>query len=107
MNLEIKNVSLLTITDVPKLDPIRVIIDDYKPGAGRIIIQCFDRAWVGYWGAMGGKTIGEFFTSCDACYLLGNLIGGNKQTKADEKYLTRIIEAVQAGIRKQAEVVTL
>lgn len=101
VTLDNSTVSMLTLTDLKALDPIRVITEDYRPGAGRIIIQCFDRAWTGYWGAMGERSISEFFTACDAGYLLGNLKGSLKHTKHDEACLVRIIEAVQAAIRKQ------
>ena len=105
MTLASATVAMLTLTGM-KLDPIRVITEDYGPGVGRIIITCYDRAWVGYWGTMSGKSISQFFTSCGADYLLSNLVGGLKHTKAEDAYLTRIIEAVQAGLRKQAAMAT-
>jgi hypothetical protein len=105
MTLASATVSMLTLTDMKRLDPIRIVTEDYEPGKGRIIITCYDRAWVGYWGAMSGKSVSQFFTECDADYLLNNLVGGLKHTKNEDAYLTRIIEAVQAGLRKQAAMV--
>ena len=96
-------VSMLTLTDMKHLDPIRVITEDYHPGAGRITITCWNQAWVGYWGGMGECSISEFFTGCDADYLVGNLASGLKQTKAKNAYLIRIIEAVRSGLRKHNE----
>lgn len=103
MTLARATVSMLTLTDLKNLDPIRVITEDYKPGSGRIIITCWDRAWTGYWGGMSGRTISDFFTQMDAGYLMGNLVGSLKQTKAQNAYLVRIIEAVQTALRKQKE----
>jgi len=107
MTLARSTVSMLTLTDMKRLDPIRIITEDYRPGAGRIIIQCYDRAWVGYWGSMGEGTVSDFFMRCDIGYLLDNLSCGRglKRTKYDDAYLVRIIEAVQAGLSllKKAE----
>jgi hypothetical protein len=103
--LEAKTITMLVLTGMNRLDPIRVMTEDYEPGKGRITITCYGRAWTAYWGGMSGKTVSQFFTSCDACYLLGNLSNGLKNTKAEDAYLIRIIEAVQAGLRKQAAVV--
>ncbi|MBU1978634.1 MAG: hypothetical protein KJ958_05625, partial [Gammaproteobacteria bacterium] len=66
-------VTRLEITEAKALDPIRVYIEDYEPGKGRITISCYDSAWVGYWGGMSGATISQFFMRSDACYLCGNL----------------------------------
>lgn len=95
-------VTRLAITEVPRLDPIRVYIEDYEPGKGRITISCFDMAWVGYWGAMSGSTISEFFTRCGADYLAGNMICGSGLSKSESnrKYLNRVIEAVQSALRE-------
>ncbi|BCX53916.1 MULTISPECIES: hypothetical protein [Comamonas] len=73
MKIETGTVSLVRITDVKGLDPIRVTLDDIGPGKGRINIECYGQAWASYWGGMGGKTIAQFFASCDNCYLISNL----------------------------------
>lgn len=95
-------VTKMEILDAPKLDPIRVYIEDYEPGKGRITISCYDAAWVGYWGAMSGKSIAEFFTSNDAGYLAGNLSSAASLSRAkhNEKYLIRVIEAVREALRE-------
>jgi hypothetical protein len=86
--------SIFIIENAKALDPIRVIIQNERPGVGRIIIQCYKNAWTGYWGAMGSRTVEQFFAACDASYLVGNLLGQFKVKKADEAYLLRIVEAV-------------
>lgn len=73
MKVEATKVTMLRITDVPSLDPIRVTLDDIGPSQGRINIECYGQAWASYWGGMGGKTIAQFFASCDNCYLISNL----------------------------------
>ena len=35
----------LEITEVPNLDPISVMIEEYEVGQAKIIIQCWDRSW--------------------------------------------------------------
>lgn len=95
----------LTITDAPDLDPIRVYLENYDPGQGRITITCYGRAWTAAWFAMRGKTIEQFFESCGADYLIGNLTnqlhqGLARNRKSDESYLLRIICAVQEGLRQ-------
>lgn len=103
MKVAYSTVTMMTITDAVALDPIRVITEDYEPGQGRIIITCYSKAWVGYWGGMSGRSIKEFFIDCDAGYLIGNLTAGLSQLKSREKndnaYLIRIINAVQSAFR--------
>ena len=98
-------VTRIEITEAPRLDPIRVYIENYEPGKGRITISCYDAAWVGYWGGMSGDTIEAFFCRCHAEYLSGNLLSpsGLRQGKNHTAYLIRIIEAVQQALREQAK----
>jgi hypothetical protein len=112
MNIETKPATVITITDINappfNLDPVRVIFENYAPGRGRVIVTCWDRAWVAAWSAMGGGTTERFFLSCTPDYLVSNLNAGlygrllQRQTKQDDAYLRRIVEAVQAALRQQA-----
>ena len=100
------NVSMLTITEAVGTDPIRVITENYGPGKGRIIIQCWDRAWCAAWFAMGGETIEQFFATSGWDYILSNLTNGlqgmrKADAKRDEVYVRRIIEAVQEVFRQE------
>lgn len=99
-------VKRLEITEVPRLDPIRIYLEDYDPGRGRITISCYDAAWVGYWGGMGGRSIAEFFVDCDAEYLAGNLSCAATLSRAphNRSYLIRVVEAVQQALRDAAVV---
>jgi len=111
VKIEAAQVSMLTITDAPNLDPIRVVTENYKPGQGRIVIQCWDRAWAAAWMGMSGRTIEQFFIACDWDYLFSNLTNGlhglrQDAKKRDKEYVRRIIEAVQTAFRAQASKAT-
>lgn len=104
MKITPKNVEMLVIEDLPRLDPIRVVLENLTPGRGRIIIVCYDAAWVGFWGAMGGRTVQDFFIDCNAGYLVSNLscASGLSRAKCHKEYLVRVIEAVQEALRERA-----
>lgn len=105
MKITKKPLEMLVIEDLPSLDPVRVVLENFEPGQGRIIIVCYDAAWVGYWGAMSGDTIQDFFVRCDAGYLSQNLscASGLSRGERHKAYLIRIIEAVQAALRSLKE----
>lgn len=50
----------LRIFDAPGLDPITVVLRDFRSGSGEMIVACYGLAWVGYWGAIGERTLREF-----------------------------------------------
>lgn len=106
MKIEASTCTVLTIEDVPRLDPVRVVVMNYEPFRGRIIIQCYDRAWTGAWGAMGCP-MEEFFAKAHWDYIASNLTCGlhgmtKIAAKNSEPYLRRIIEAVQAAFKERA-----
>ena len=71
-------VTKLTITDVPKLDPISVILEDIEPGRGKVVIECYGQAWSGYWGSMGEDTsVADFLRQCDTDYIANRIAGEN------------------------------
>lgn len=73
MKIEESTVKKLSLTELDRLDPVTVILEDFKPGHGKIIIECYGEAWASYWGAMGDRGIAEFVRSCDVHYLAKNL----------------------------------
>jgi hypothetical protein len=75
----------LTITDVPHLDPINVIFEDYGPQRGKVTIEVCGDAWSYFWGAMGeGYTIKSFFVKADSDYIVRKLHIGIQATIDDE-----------------------
>lgn len=73
MKIETTFIKKIAITDVPRLDPIDVHLEDIAHRQGRITIRCYSQAWTAYWGGMGDRTIAQFFCSCDEDYLANNL----------------------------------
>lgn len=71
MKVEKSDVLAFTISDVERLDPARVMIENYEPGKGRITITCFGKAWTGAWFAMGGDTVQAFIKRVSNDYLIG------------------------------------
>jgi len=81
MKIETSKVTMLRITDVPRLDPIRVTLDNGELGKGRITIECYSKAWSSYWGAMADRSVEQFFVDCDNGYLISNLAQGLDSSK--------------------------
>lgn len=69
MKVETSTVTKMVITDLDRLDPITVMIDNFEPGKGKIMIECYGQCWTNYWGAMSGMTVQQFFQSCNVNYL--------------------------------------
>ena len=87
MKIVEKLIRHLEISEVQNLDPIRVTMEDIEPRKGRINIECYGKAWASYWGAMGDRTIAEFFCSCDEHYLAKNLASGLNSSVFDPEGL--------------------
>lgn len=73
MKIEVTSVVKLKLTQLDRLDPIGVVLEDIEPSKGKITIDCYGKAWSAYWGGMGDRSIAQFFVSCDNGYLAGNL----------------------------------
>lgn len=100
MRVEQQTAQVLTIFDAPALDPINVVLQDFGPGNGRIIIECYGKVWARYWGAMGTQRIAEFFCTTDTGYLVSKLHNDTRRLKkAEEAYMVRIIDAVREALR--------
>lgn len=102
MKIETGTITILRITEVPRLDPIRVTLDDIGPGQGRINIECYGKARASYWGAMGDRTIAQFFASCDNGYLINNLASGQNlwPTRFSGDALRKLCRSTIRGRRK-------
>ena len=97
MRIETQNpANVIQISDVEKLglDPITVITQDFEPGCGRVIVECYGMAWAAYWGSMPDhRTVIKFMASMDSTYLMNKLSRPN-QTRKDDLYLGRIVAAI-------------
>lgn len=80
MKIKQSEITQLVITDVPSLDPVKVMIENIQPGVGNITITCFGKSWTSFWGAMSGMTIQDFFLSCNNPYLINCLDRGISST---------------------------
>lgn len=107
MKITAKPCTMLVVDDLLQLphrvDPVRIITENFEPGKGRIILVCYDAAWVGYWGSMGGSTVEEFFMRCDSDYLAGNMMcaSGLRSGPEHRSYLNRVIKAAQEALRSR------
>ncbi len=102
----IDNLTAIKISDLDRLDSVTVIFQNFKPGEGRIIIQCFDKVWTSYWGGMSGKTVQKFVSDAGADYIVNNLVSHNqpkRQRNAEVAYVTRIVTAIQGALRSPAQ----
>lgn len=100
MRIEPQTAKVIRIYEVPKLDPIFVVLQDISHGVGRMLIECYGDAWSGYWGATGERTIEQFILSCSAEYIAGKMLGAHhKRNRVSESYILRIVEAVQTALR--------
>lgn len=89
MKIIVSTIQQLLITGAERLDPIRVMIEDFEPGQGRITITCWDNAWVNYWGAMAGRSMSQFFQDCSVNYLAGKMKIGLEDTVTDQVALNQ------------------
>jgi hypothetical protein len=79
MQIVTSTVRKLVISEVPRLDPINVFLEDQGPNQGKLTVSCWGDSWTCYWGAMGGDLV-QFINRCDAHYILSNL-SSNLQDK--------------------------
>lgn len=101
MKISAVAVSAFRIEGAPALDPILVITQEWDPGQGRIIIECYGQAWSAYWGAMGSQDLASFVAGADVAYLAERLAPGRRLTKPEVGYLTRIVTAVQEAFKQR------
>ena len=84
ITIEKTDVLAFTITGAERLDPVRVMIENYEPGKGRITITCYGAAWAGAWFAMGGDSVQEFIKRVSNDYLIGCLDPQMQSTVDDD-----------------------
>ncbi len=85
MKVQIGETTTYIISNISDLDPVYVYVTNYKPGQGKIVIECFGEAWGHYWPAMGeDKSIQEFILNSNNDYLARKLARKDTQIDYDE-----------------------
>lgn len=73
MKIEISTITKWLLTELDALDPVSVIVENYNPGQGKIIIECYGATWSSYWGSMSNMTVEKFFSVSPTDYLVEKL----------------------------------
>lgn len=86
------------------LDRIHAFWMNVGPGQGYVTIICYGQAWTAYFGGMGDRTIQQFFAMADTSYMVTKMgiTPALKQSKKNDAYLGRIIDAVRKSVRAEA-----
>ncbi len=103
MKIEQSQITKLLLSDLMgephKLDPVSVFIEDqgmraergdHKTRQGEIIIKCYGSSWTAYWGSMGDRTVAQFFSDCNADYLIGCLARSLSSSRFSGKALVEL-----------------
>lgn len=93
MKIYSSQVTKLTITEVPRLDPITVFAEDLGPHHGKITIECYGKSWSGSWKGMPGSSITDFVRSSSVDYLAGKM--------TDERDTITDADSIKDGARRQ------
>lgn len=97
-------VQSLEITEVERLDPIRVMAENYEPGQGRITITCYGKAWTSAWFSMGGDTVQAFFIRVSNDYLIGNFSPQlNSEVEADNDVQLNFVKKEIIRLRRDGD----
>lgn len=97
----VRQIKVAGIMESHRLDPIDITLENFEPGKGRITIRCWDRVFSAYWGSMGGKSIEDFFCSCDEGYLASSLAGGISHDRYSESVTAK--EAKKEVLRRRRD----
>lgn len=92
------NLTFHEVPASPTLDTINVFFQDFEIGRGRVVVECYGLAWASYFGAMGEYTIRPFVLKAGTDYLV-NKLSRPKQTKAEEKHLRRVVDAMKESLK--------
>lgn len=73
MKIQEASVRKIYITELARLDPITVFLEDIAPRHGKVTITCYNQSWTAGWCGMGDRSVTEFILSCSTGYIAGNL----------------------------------
>jgi len=104
MKITETKVQSLEITDVERLDPIRVMAENYEPGRGRITITCYGKAWTAFWPSMSGDSVQQFFIRVSNDYLIGCFAPMmNSEVDDDNEANLKFVKAEICKLRRDDE----
>lgn len=78
MKIDNSTVTKLMISEVPRLDPITVFLEDLGPNQGKMIVECYGRSWSAYWGGMGSKLV-PFLKAVSTDYVARRMYHGQTE----------------------------
>lgn len=73
MQVSVTHTTKIVLTQLQRLDPVTIYLDNQMPGRGKITIECFRKSWSSFWPSIGDRRVEEFFVSCDDEYLASSL----------------------------------
>lgn len=78
MRITESTVTKLVLTELDRLDPVTVIMEDLGKTQGKLTVDCYGKAWTGYWSFMGDGGIAKFLDACDVGYIAGKIFEGDQ-----------------------------
>lgn len=94
MKIEKSQVEKLRLTEIPGLDPVDVLLEDFGEGRGKLTISCFDESWMSSWGSMG-MSLPRFIVFASTEYLVENLCRHRKYIAdydKDHKFILKTLK---------------
>ncbi|MEX7569105.1 hypothetical protein [Enterobacter hormaechei] len=105
MKVEKLDVLSFVLTDLERLDPVRVMIENYEPGKGRVTITCYGKAWTAAWFALGGDDVQTFIKRVSDDYLIGCLAPQLRSTVGDDNDANLIfVKSEIIKLRREREI---
>ena len=98
MKIEESLMKQIKVSDLERLDPITIIVEDIAEGKANVTIKCFDKSWTSYWGAMGGD-VKDFFSRVNVGYLV-NCFDRGIHEETDEKDVDEMAKTFHKKIRE-------
>lgn len=97
MKIERAQIEKITISEVARLDPITVILEDLGHRQGQITVSCYGKSWTAYFGGCGDKGIAHFVgRDASADYLADRFL-----SNAGEETTEPSLEAAQESVTKE------
>ncbi len=91
-------VESILVEDIPRLDPVTILVNNLGEGKAEVTIKCYDKSWTASWGSMGGS-VEEFFSRTNVDYLV-NCFDRGIRSDSDEKDINSMEETFRKKMRK-------